>query len=243
VAPEDGVRGGASALDLLVGELESRSVGETFLRELSRLEGWTNAHVLAHIAGTADGYRRMVEGLMRGEQVDMYPRGMAGRNAEIAADADQPIDGLITHLVESDAALNDAYARLGEGAWSSAVRRWGDQPWPAFDVPFMRWREVAVHSTDLNWELTMADAWSEEFVAHEFRRQLAALSARLTARQIVSIEVLGSSEQTLVVNAAPDEPAAFAVVRGTAVDLLAWMLGRGDGEPRWPRLSAWAGVP
>ncbi|HEY5244074.1 MAG TPA: maleylpyruvate isomerase N-terminal domain-containing protein, partial [Acidimicrobiales bacterium] len=56
-------------------------------RSASQLPDWTVGHVLTHLARNGDSVVRRLEGAARGETVDQYPGGYAGRASEIAVGA------------------------------------------------------------------------------------------------------------------------------------------------------------
>ena len=49
------------------------------LTKPSVLPGWSIAHVLVHLARNADSHRRRIEASARGDMVDQYVGGIAGR--------------------------------------------------------------------------------------------------------------------------------------------------------------------
>ncbi|HEX4081367.1 MAG TPA: maleylpyruvate isomerase N-terminal domain-containing protein, partial [Acidimicrobiales bacterium] len=65
-------------------------------RSASQLPDWTVGHVLTHLARNGDSVVRRLEGAARGETVDQYPGGYAGRASEIAVGAGRPATELVT---------------------------------------------------------------------------------------------------------------------------------------------------
>jgi maleylpyruvate isomerase len=220
-------------------------LSDAAIRKPSLLPGWSVSHVLAHLARNADSHRRMVEAAAVGLVVDQYPGGSAQRDGEIAASVDQPTDVLLDDLSSATAALDRAWDALGPAGWEGSSRRWGSQPWPIADQPFLRWREVALHSSDLGLDSLTPDSWSDRYVDHELRRQLAALSPRLPGRLAVLVDPTDLDWDVAVMGTGTADPEPVIDVSGTARRLLAWLVGRGtvDVDPVWPTLASWTAVP
>ena len=49
------------------------AIDERSWQEPCHLPGWTRAHVATHVARNADAIRRLLRGVMRGEDASMYP--------------------------------------------------------------------------------------------------------------------------------------------------------------------------
>ena len=237
--------GAKEANDQLVDRLTALDLSDEIVARPSLLPDWTVGHLLTHIARNADSHRRLVEAALAGTVTDQYVGGMAQRWDEILAGAGRPIDVQLADLAESGAALADAYARADRtpGTWDLASRRWGDQPWPVGDLPFVRWREVALHTIDLGFPELTAASWRDDYVEHELHRNVSALPARLRHRQLVSIDPTDLPWSTVVVGAAEADPAGPATVQAPARELVEWLTGRSAGREGWPEIGEWAGVP
>jgi maleylpyruvate isomerase len=147
VVPSDDLAGVAAAFALLTGA--TAAMTERDARGPSRLPGWTRGHVLTHLARNADGQRRMVEGARRDEVLDQYPGGNEQRAADIEAGADRPIELLLADMLESQAALDDAWNRVDGDVWDRLTNaRAGTRP--LRDGVLARRREVSVHLVDLD---------------------------------------------------------------------------------------------
>jgi maleylpyruvate isomerase len=157
-----------AALDLLV-DSGTLDVGAP-----SRLPDWTRGHVLAHIRQSGDGNVRMLEAAMRGDVGRQYPGGLAGRAADIEAEAALPAEEQVDRLRRSIWTL--------EGCWASSS--WvgsGEAPFGVIqmvDLPFARLREVAIHHVDLDIGYDFDDL-PEPYVVLELRR----MEMRWEARQ------------------------------------------------------------
>jgi maleylpyruvate isomerase len=133
-------------------------------RQASRLPDWSVGHVLSHIARNADSVVRRLEGAARGEVVDQYEGGFAGRAAEIDAGAAHPAADLRDDVEATSAAVEAAIAAMPTDAWENLSRSVGGDLQPAEAVVFSRWREVEVHHVDLGLGYEPAD-WPPELVA------------------------------------------------------------------------------
>lgn len=234
------------ALASLVAALQAAGLDDLAARSPSRLPGWSNGHVLAHIALNADGVRRMVEAALSGHVADMYPSAEA-RTADIEQRAGTPATTLVSELTVTEALLQEAWRRLdGVPTGIRWTRRWGVQPWPVTDLAFIRLREICVHSTDLDVGpadgLTPERMWSTTYVHAEFARQVGALIRRVRAGVPVTVDIETDSPVVLY-RPGTVEPNDPVEVAGSAVEVVAWMLGRSEGRRGWPALEPWDGVP
>jgi maleylpyruvate isomerase len=159
-------------LRLTVGGLDEETV-----RRPSRLAGWTIAHVLTHLARSADSHIRVLDGAIAGEHLSQYAGGDAERDAAIATGAARPAPDLEDDFVSSFARLEETWARMTPQAWDG----YGlglDTPRPCRHFPFFRWREVEMHHVDLGLGYEPSD-WPEDYVASELRAALARLPDRI----------------------------------------------------------------
>lgn len=215
--------------------LMSRMADDAFAAP-SALPGWSRAHVLSHIARSAEVMADLLTGARTGIPTGGYAsdeareaaiaEGAARGPAEIRADVDRTSDRLA--VVARD---------LPESAWSATVRtRHGEVP--ATEVPWWRARELWIHAVDLDVGASVTDMPAPMLAA------LVADAAR----------AVGAREgcPPLVLRAT-DADAAWALgdgtageVRGPLAALAAWLLGRSKGKElrtsagvRPPRLPAW----
>ncbi len=130
----------------------------------SRLPGWTVGHLLTHLARNADSHRRRTAAALRGEEVDQYPGGLAGREAEIEEGAGRTARQLLDDLHRSTEGMLQAWEGVPLRAWSVRSRDANGTVRTLADLPRRRWQEVEVHLVDLGTGPTHR-AWSEEFVA------------------------------------------------------------------------------
>jgi maleylpyruvate isomerase len=171
----------------------------------SLLPGWTVGHVATHIARNADGHRRMFEAARRGEIAPMYPGGREQRTHDIEAGAGRPARALAADVSATAAALEEAWAAMTTESWSGRGEVVTGEV-PMTDLVFIRWREVAVHRTDLDIGYTWAD-WDADYVRLELLR----------------MSMLWASRKPMGMTDLP--PQALAVPPNHRV---AWLLGRAE---------------
>ncbi|GAA1643855.1 hypothetical protein GCM10009733_046190 [Nonomuraea maheshkhaliensis] len=122
----------------------------------SLLPGWTRGHVLAHVAANADALGNLVRWAATGEPTPMYA-SPAERAAGIERGVRMPAAGLETWLYRSATALAEASAALSERQWAVEVVTAQGRTVPATEVPWLRAREVYVHTVDLGLGVAFAD--------------------------------------------------------------------------------------
>jgi len=174
-------------------------------RQASLLPGWTVGHVLAHIAGNANGHRRMIDAAIRGEVAEMYPGGSEQRTTDIEALAQRTAAELVAEVMDSAAELEAAWAGMPSAAWSGRGVMLGGEATIA-DLPFVRWREVSVHHADLGLGYSWSD-WDDDYVRLE----------------LVRLTMLWASRKPMGMTDLP--PEALSVSPHHRV---AWLLGRAE---------------
>jgi len=151
----------------------------------SRLPGWTIGHLLTHVARNADGLIRRFEGAARGEVVDQYAGGEAGRAEEIEAGAGRPAAELVADVRDTAAAAERACAALPDDAWEREGRSAVGKPQSMRRILVGRIREVELHHVDLGLGYEPAD-WPEEFAQAERDRGLAHMTERVDPRAFLA---------------------------------------------------------
>jgi maleylpyruvate isomerase len=147
-------------------------------RRPSRLPGWSVGHVLTHLARNADSVTRRLAGAARGEVVDQYAGGPAGREAEIEAGAARPAAELVADVRESALACERAAAELPDDAWDRHGRSVEGDLHTMRRMLAGRIREVELHHVDLGLGYEPAD-WPPDFARAELDRALAHLTERV----------------------------------------------------------------
>jgi maleylpyruvate isomerase len=139
------------------------AMGDDQMRRQSLLPGWTVSHVLTHVARNADSHVRRASAAMRGEMVDQYDGGYAGRAAEIEAGSTRPAAEVVEDVRRSARALDEAWAGLPAEAWLSRTRDVSGRERPLFELPSRRWQEVEVHAVDIDAGVSYHN-WPDDFV-------------------------------------------------------------------------------
>jgi maleylpyruvate isomerase len=137
---EDGERHLATALGRLVDEEFDRP---------SLLAGWNRTHLLAHVARNAEALVNLLNWARTGVETPMY-RDRAERDAGIEEWAALPASELRAQVLASTRRLAEAVRATPDEAWSTPVRTMQNRTVPASEVPWMRCREIWVHTVDLD---------------------------------------------------------------------------------------------
>jgi maleylpyruvate isomerase len=143
----------------------ARVISEPDLRQRSLLPGWTRAHVLAHLARSADAMRMLLIGARSGQDRPAYASREA-READIERDAAQQAKDLATDVAASAMALRTIARQLPDQAWAYSMRILGSAPFPAAQVLTRRLVEVELHHCDLAAGYSPAD-WPDTFASLE----------------------------------------------------------------------------
>ena len=184
--------------------------GRLDVNAASRLPSWTVGHVLTHLARNADSITRVLAAAERGDVVDRYAGGAAGRDAEIEAGHARPAAEQVDDVRVTIERLESAWA--GHTRWHGLSRETDGREVPVSDLVFARWREVEVHRADLGLGYESAD-WPADYV----RADLVAMEMRWSARRPMGMTGL------------PD-----AALQAPPHVRLAWLLGRADIEGLGP---------
>ncbi|GAA5127553.1 maleylpyruvate isomerase family mycothiol-dependent enzyme [Pseudonocardia adelaidensis] len=216
-------------------ELITRAVDalpDDALRAPSALPGWSRAHVVAHVARNAEALTRLATWARTGVETPMYP-SREHRAAEIESSAQAPVDVLRAELVTTAEELDAALAALDDITWRAEVRSALGRPIPAAEIPWMRVREVWLHAVDLDAGVSVADV-APDVVDTLLDDSTGTLSAADGCPSAVLAP--GDRERTWTLGPASDHPVQ---IRGSAAQVLGWLVGRGgtveavaaDGAP------------
>ena len=239
--PEKAVQGASEAFAALMAVLES-GLSDGVTLKPSRLAGWSVGHILTHLARNANGCERVIRAARQGRVVDQYPGGVTQRHEEIESGSRRGLAEQVEDLIASETALADAFSQLTTDDWAVRTRRWGSQPWPVSDIPFLRWRELSIHTVDLGFDGIGIDAWGDNYVEAELHRQLSALPNRLDRRVLLDVRPT-DKDWNLVLLSPGDGLGSALMIEDTSRRILAWVVDRADALVGWPALSTWQGVP
>lgn len=120
--------------DLIVG------VTDSVARRPSLLPGWTVGHVLTHLARNAEAMCSRIEGVMRGEAVEQYVGGAAGRAAEIEAGAARGARQIVDDAPQWAARLDRLFTDIPDDCWDRSVRTVSGGEHAVALLPYRRWR-------------------------------------------------------------------------------------------------------
>jgi maleylpyruvate isomerase len=217
---------GTRTLDLLY---RASLLTEAAVGEPSRLPGWTRGHVLAHLSDNADAFTRV---LLRAVDADdaglMYPSREA-RDAAVESGASWLAAEHVRRLTSSAHRMALVWHDLPAGRLAATVSGTAGWTRPVADVPWMRWRELALHAVDLGWPAGFAPG--DPLVARLLDEAAHAWAGRPDAPPMVLTDTTtGGTWQ--VGDGGP-------AIGGTTADLALWLTGRSDGSA----LSASGALP
>jgi maleylpyruvate isomerase len=126
----------------------ARVIAEPDLRSPSLLPGWSRAHVIAHLASSADAMRNLLGGVRSGRYRAAYASA-ADRDAAIESGAARTTAELMTWLADSAVALRTVTRRLPDDRWQVPVQVLDSAPFAAGELLVKRLVEVELHHCDL----------------------------------------------------------------------------------------------
>lgn len=213
-----------------------QSVSDLSLSEDCGLDGWTRAHLTAHVAANAQAIGRLLHWASTGEPTPMYA-SMEERDREIAAGAARSPEELRDWWSLSDNELQRGFASLDPQAWDQIVVTAQGREVPASETLWMRSREVCIHAVDLCAGTSFQDL-PEGFL----RRLVSEAAAKHSAGRkgpTIQIEALEGGTWQIV---GDGEEVALT---GTLAGLASWLTGRGALDLRMtdgsvvPELGKW----
>ena len=160
-------------------------VTDEVARRPSLLPDWTVAHVVTHLARNAESMHRRTEAARRGELVEQYVGGEAGRAGEIEAGAARRARQIVDDALDWANRLDDTFANLPDDCWARPVRSVSGDEHPVAQLLFRRMREVEVHLVDLGIGFTPAD-WSQDMVDRALPGLLEGLVERADGRALTA---------------------------------------------------------
>jgi maleylpyruvate isomerase len=194
------------------------ALSDAQMRDPSLLPGWTRGHVLTHIA-----------------KIPMYASAES-RSADVEAGSGRPAASLAADVRESAAAFAAEAAALPGEAWAEQVRALHGPAFPAIGVLERRLSEVEIHHVDLAAGYSPGD-WPEDFLIEALPRVALSFTGRddaprclISAQGIKDSFRIGPEQDALEQDGAEQEGPAPVIIHGQPADLLAWLLGRGNGD-------------
>ena len=133
---------------------------EQDLRGPTLCEGWTRAHVLAHLARNADALQHLVQWAASGREKPAYA-SPDQRNREIEESATQSLPRLRADVISASNAFRNRVEALRGRTDLSPVTFGSGVTLPGDRVPWARLREVTVHHVDLDLGFDYSDVPSE----------------------------------------------------------------------------------
>ena len=208
----------SDAEERLVTDLDSRD--PAWATSPSALPNWTRAHVVAHLAGNAEGMTNLVTWARTGDETPMYPSPEV-RATEIDRRAGLPWSELVAeqHRLADD--LRKALESLTEPVAERDLRLGSGAHTNVCDLAAARIREVEIHRVDLG-DAYAAHSWSTAFTTRTLG-QVAPFFAEHRSVPVHTLRAHDTGTCWQVGAAGPD-------LIGAQADLLAWLLGRPHGE-------------
>ena len=188
----------------LLDEILERGEAEAWFSAPSALPEWSRRHVIAHLARNAESHVHLFAEAEAGREGDQYPGGAAARAAGIESYLALDAATLVARNRAAIYALEAVWARTSAAAWEGAGRNTLGVRMKTRDLPMLRWREVEVHTADLDAGITFRD-WNPLYVRYDLPR----------------MTMMQTSRTPMGMSKLPD-----AALRLAESERLAWLLGR-----------------
>jgi maleylpyruvate isomerase len=208
----------------------------------SRLPGWTNAHVICHLERNAASHVRLLEAAVAGDLVDQYEGGDAGRQAAIESGSHRPLDELVADLSATNRHLERQWHSMSDQAWLNPTRaRAGTRR--AYLCLWARWREVELHSVDLDCGAEVDD-WPMDFAVAGLDISFGGLELRAVKERLAPDTCVELVDHAGGVWRSDSDRSSTHRGVSSAQRLLGWVVGRcPDLLVGWatgpPNLSPW----
>lgn len=200
------------------------------------LAGWTRRHLLSHVGYNAQALRRLASWARTGKRSPMYGSAEQ-RAAEIAQGASWGAARLRAFVHDTARALADDLAALDDEAWQREVVTAQGRTVRATEIVWMRTREVAVHSVDLDTGISFDDLPADLCAA--LVGDVAALRSKRADGPALGLTSTSGDAWQVAGEGRPTQ------VRADACALARWLTGRGadglltdEGRPV-PTLGPW----
>jgi maleylpyruvate isomerase len=192
----------------------------------SRLPGWTRGHVLAHLADNAEAFAAVLGRARDADDAGLMYASRQSRDRSIEAGATRPGADHVRRLLAGAHRMTAAWRDLPADRLDATVSGTAGWTRPVRDVPWMRWREVALHAVDLGWPsgFTTADPLPARLVDESVQ----ALVDHPDAPALVVTDTDRGTGWTVGTGRrAENEPLR---VEGPTGELALWITGRSDGS-------------
>jgi maleylpyruvate isomerase len=194
-------------------------LGDDELEGPSALPGWTRKHLVAHLAGNAQALLNLAHWAATGEETPMYS-SPDQRRADIEGGAQRPAKVLRAWVEQSAVRLDEALAALDASQWQRPVRTAQGRTVPAREIPWLRAREVMVHSVDLDTVIDFSDLPMDFLLA-----LIDDVVAKRSADDGAALTVIAEPGEERWSIAGVGTPVG---VRGSIPRVAAYLAGRGD---------------
>ncbi len=205
----------------------------------SLLGGWSVAQLIAHVNSNARALVNLTLWARTGVENPMYQSNDQRAN-DIAEGAKQPLDVLVDDFLASSREFSDGLASLSTQQLDYQVKSARGRDIPVSEAVWIRIREVWIHAVDLGvgigfarFPFPLLDAIMDDVVP--------SLATRSDPPQLLLVAIdVSKTWRTM-------ESENATKVEGSQADLVAWLLGRSEGQglifgtPRGlpPTLSPW----
>jgi maleylpyruvate isomerase len=198
------------------------TLSDDALREPSALPGWSRAHVVSHFSRNARALINLLDWARTGVATPMYP-SMEARAEGIEDGSHQTAGELRAEAREASGRLEEHAAAMPDAAWDGEIRTALGRVTSGAEVPWMRVRETWVHGLDLDAG-ARADQIPEAITVALLDEVAQTVGSRDDSPSICLEATDSDGRWQLGPGDAP------IVLQGTKAAVLAWLLGRSNGD-------------
>lgn len=187
------------------------------------LDSWDAAHVVSHVNSNARALINLTIWASTGVVTPMY-KSVEQRAKDIEAGAAQPMNLLIADFQQSSGELSASVRSLSDGSLNALVKSARGREIPAYEIVWMRIREIWIHAVDLDTGISFS-RFPEKLLADLIEDVVGSFKVRGDSPAL-DIHALDSAGSWKSFN---DERESVRI-EGLQGDLLAWLIGRSNGD-------------
>lgn len=192
-------------------------------RRATLLDSWSVAYLISHVNSNARALINLTVWASTGVVTPMY-QSAEQRGKDIETGAAQPMNFLVADFQESAGELSASVRSLSEKSLNALVKSARGRDIPAYEVVWMRIREIWIHAVDLDTGVSFSQ-FPKELLGHLIDDVVESFKSRGNSPGLDIYAVDAARSWKTV-----DGEHEAIRVEGAQCDILAWLIGRSNGD-------------